>query len=66
MTGGQVPAKYANDVNEITLCERYHCLPSELDGEDAERIRRHLTISQVIQEWRGAERRSQSNRGHRR
>ena len=63
---GKVPAKYADIVNEITLCERYHCLPSQLDGEDAERIRRHLTVGQVIGEWRAMESRSKSNRGRRR
>ena len=55
-----MPAEYADEVNTLQLCEKFHCLPSELDGEDSETIRRLLAIDQVIGEWRAMERRSKA------
>ena len=42
-THGPPPA----DLVDQTLCELFHCRPSELDQEDAARMIRHLVIYDV-------------------
>jgi hypothetical protein len=46
-TGGPPPWEYV----EYILCsEVYHCLPSELDGEEWSRVRAHLECRSVENE----------------
>ena len=35
---------------DVYLCEQYHCLPSELDRQDALRVLKHLTVWSVRDE----------------
>jgi hypothetical protein len=36
---------------ELQLCELYHCLPSQLDGEDWNRIQDHLAVHNARAEY---------------
>jgi len=44
LRGGAFPDWIADDVAILRACERYHCLPSELDEEDWHVIARHADI----------------------
>ena len=40
-----------DELFEAYLCEQYHCLPSQLDREDAIRLRRNMGL---LSAWRAA------------
>ena len=44
LTGGHYPDWIAEDVAQLRACERYHCLPSELEEEDWHVLARHRDI----------------------
>jgi hypothetical protein len=50
-----IPADLVDDVKESELCEMFHCLPSQLDGEDYHRLMRTVAIRHAIQGWRANE-----------
>ena len=43
-------------------CERYHCLPSELDGEDYHTLQLHRAIESAERQYLEAERESRQKR----
>jgi hypothetical protein len=59
MGKGAIPPDMVDDVDETELCEMFHCLPSQLDGEDYHRLRKNLVIRHAIQEWRAMEAKAQ-------
>ncbi len=44
LRGGQFPDWIADDVREMRMCELYHCLPSQLGGEETYKLARHQMI----------------------
>lgn len=47
-----------DDYVDMKLCEMYHCLPSQLDGEDYHRTQRHAAIKGAIETYQAREARS--------
>lgn len=47
-------------------CERYHCLPSQLDGEDWHELQLHRAIEAAEQRYRDEDRRLKAARPKRR
>ena len=47
--GETAPPEY----QELMLCRLYNCLPSELDGEEYERILRHIVCWNVEHKKKG-------------
>ncbi len=47
---------------EMDDCERYHCLPSQLDGEDYHRLERHRLIRAAEAKYSAQVRRSREQR----
>ena len=41
---------------EMADCQRYHCLPSQLDGEDYHRLQLHRSIEAAEAQYRETER----------
>ncbi len=39
------------DLVDLYLCKLYACRPSELDGEDAARLTRHMAVDDMIQKY---------------
>ena len=46
-------------------CERYHCLPSQLDGEDYHRLERHRAIALAESKYLAEEQRVQAEKANR-
>ena len=42
--GGRFPLWISDDVREMRACELYHCLPSQLGGEETYKLERHRAI----------------------
>jgi hypothetical protein len=51
MNQGMIPDWAADDYADMTLCDMYHCTPSQLDGEDRHRMMRHLAIKGAIRKY---------------
>jgi len=72
--GGQYPAWGASpewdevlrDKRTLDDCEAYHCLPSQLDGEDYHRLARLRAIRTAERRYLDADRRAKANRPKRR
>jgi len=64
-TGGRYPDWIVDDVQVMRDCERYGCLPSQLDGEDWHVIARHRAIAAAEAQYLEAERKSRASRGRR-
>ena len=63
MSGGQYPEWITDDLQELRDCERYHCLPSELDTEDWHVIARHRAIKAAEGQYLRAEADARARRG---
>ena len=63
MTGGRYPEWIVDDVQTMRDCERYGCLPSQLDGEDWHVITRHRAIKAAEDKYLRAEAESRARRG---
>jgi hypothetical protein len=61
-TGGRYPDWIADDVQIMRDCARYHCLPSQLDGEDWHVIARHRAIEAAEQRYLEADRKAREAR----
>jgi hypothetical protein len=64
MHGGRYPDWIVDDVQTLRDCERYGCLPSQLDEEDWHVIARHRSIAAAEAKYRRAEAKSKARRGH--
>ena len=51
MHGGHFPAWIGDDVREMRACELYHCLPSQLGGEETYKLERHRAIRAAEAEY---------------
>lgn len=58
MSQGTIPDWCAADYADMTLCEMYHCTPSQLDGEDYHRTQRHLAIKSAVRKYQEDEART--------
>jgi len=66
LTKGHYPDWIAEDVMTLRDCQRYHCLPSELDDEDWHVISRHRAIEAAENKYLENERRVQEQKQRRR
>jgi hypothetical protein len=55
-------ADMLDSIQELGDCERYHCRPSELDGEDYHTIKRHRAIKAAERRYLDAEQESAKRR----
>lgn len=51
LNGGRFPVWISDDVREMRMCELYHCLPSQLGGEETYKLRRHQAIRAAEAEY---------------
>lgn len=51
LRGGLFPDWIAGDVHELRACEMYHCLPSQLAGEETYKLERHQMIKAAENEY---------------
>jgi hypothetical protein len=66
--GGKYPAwgtspewdDVLRDLAVMADCERYHCLPSQLDGEDYHELQRHRAIEAAEARYRAENQKSQA------
>ena len=63
MHGGRYPDWIVDDVKIMRDCERYGCLPSQLDGEDWHVIARHRAIEAAEARYLRQEQKSHKARG---
>jgi len=59
------PDRIVDDVQTLRDCERYGCLPSQLDEEDWHVIARHRAIAAAEAKYLRAESESRARRGRR-
>ena len=72
--GGKYPAwgttpewdEVLRDKETMDACERYHCLPSQLDGEDYHVLERHRAIRAAEQRYLEEDRKARVARKNRR
>ena len=73
-TGGKYPAWGTTPEWDAVLidkqimddCARYHCLPSQLDGEDYHELQRHRAIEAAERQYLDADRKSRERKAQRR
>jgi len=63
MHGGRYPDWIVDDVQTLRDCERYGCLPSQLDGEDWHVIARHRIIAAAEARYLREEAKARERRG---
>ena len=51
LRGGLFPDWISDDVREMRMCELYHCLPSQLGGEETYKLQRHQMIKAAENEY---------------
>ena len=54
------------DLECMRDCERYHCLPSQLDGEDYHVLSRHRAIAAAEADYQKRDSRARASRPRRR
>jgi hypothetical protein len=65
LSGGVVPAPYAEHYRDLQLCKLYSCTPSQLDEEPLWRVTLHQAIQGAVDSWNRYEDKSAARKARR-